>query len=301
MLICLTHTSLLTVSPFTSGRMTHLPPAEAHCVDHLRCMQILYALVEQALQSYDVEQFGVAQYLYTTGAFWTTLLACALVSFGHRLLERGYVWLFRPQVCPGTTPSPLRTRLEISPSHSAETARPLQGPPPWLTGQQNGSDQDQMLLASLALQQPGKTRPTDVHIPHPVASGPPAPTRPTPLFWEGPPSCQRVCALSAHKVRPPCQDFMIMAEVEAAEAAQPGPAAAQLGWQTLQRLKALKPTAASRLGRARRRAAPAREAQPQRHLAAPFPAQGLCLCGGQPGRLPAWEGSCACPERDAGF
>ncbi|CAK0743492.1 hypothetical protein CVIRNUC_001474 [Coccomyxa viridis] len=59
--------------------------------------EILYALVEQALQSYDVEQFGVAQYLYTTGAFWFTLLACALVSFGHRLLERGYVWLFRPQ------------------------------------------------------------------------------------------------------------------------------------------------------------------------------------------------------------
>lgn len=60
--------------------------------------QILYALVEQALGSYDVEQFGIAQYLYQTGAFWTILLACALVSFGHRILERGYVWLFRPQV-----------------------------------------------------------------------------------------------------------------------------------------------------------------------------------------------------------
>lgn len=47
---------------------------------------------------YDVEQFGVAQYLYQTGFFWTVLLACALASFGHRLLERGYVWLFRPQV-----------------------------------------------------------------------------------------------------------------------------------------------------------------------------------------------------------
>lgn len=58
--------------------------------------------------------------------------------------------------------------------------------------------------------------------------------------------------MSAHKVRPPCQDFMILAEVEAAEAAQPGPAAAQLGWQTLQRLKALEPSAASPLGRARR-------------------------------------------------
>ena len=60
--------------------------------------QILYALVEQALGSYDVEQFGIAQYLYQTGDFWTILLACALVSFGHRILERGYVWLFRPQV-----------------------------------------------------------------------------------------------------------------------------------------------------------------------------------------------------------
>lgn len=62
-------------------------------------LQILYALVEQALQRYDVEQYGVAEYLYQTGAFWTVLLACALVSFGHRILERGYVWLFRPQVC----------------------------------------------------------------------------------------------------------------------------------------------------------------------------------------------------------
>ena len=61
-----------------------------------------------------------------------------------------------------------------------------------------------------------------------------------------------MCALSAHKVRLPCQDFMLMAEVEAADAAQPGPAAAQLGWQTLQRLKALEPSAASPLGRARR-------------------------------------------------
>ena len=61
-------------------------------------LQILYALVEQALGAYDVEQFGVAMYLYQTGAFWTILLVCALLSFGHRLLERGYIWLFRPQV-----------------------------------------------------------------------------------------------------------------------------------------------------------------------------------------------------------
>ena len=30
-------------------------------------LQLLYALVEQALQRYDVEQYGVAEYLYQTG------------------------------------------------------------------------------------------------------------------------------------------------------------------------------------------------------------------------------------------
>jgi hypothetical protein len=59
---------------------------------------VLYALVEQSLSRYDMEQFGVAQYLYATGYFWFSLLACAIFSFGHRLVERGYVWLFRPQV-----------------------------------------------------------------------------------------------------------------------------------------------------------------------------------------------------------
>lgn len=64
----------------------------------LPCLQVLYALAELGLQRYDSQQFGIAQYLYATGAFWFTLLVCAIISFGHRLVERGYVWLFRPQV-----------------------------------------------------------------------------------------------------------------------------------------------------------------------------------------------------------
>ena len=71
---------------------------------------------------YDVEQFGVAQYLYQTGFFWTVLLACALASFGHRLLERGYVWLFRPQV---QIPSRLSHPLPLSPLSSFKTLQAL--------------------------------------------------------------------------------------------------------------------------------------------------------------------------------
>ena len=223
----------------------------ASCVKCSRRAQILYALVEQALQSYDVEQFGVAQYLYTTGAFWFTLLACALVSFGHRLLERGYVWLFRPQVCPGhlhhSFPHPSATLLLPLSRAGTTTARPTT--PAHETAQLR-SAQAQTLLASLELHilccqegpgPPNHIWPTAQHLAHRRPLGPP--------LCSG--SCQKVCALSAQKVRLPCQDFMILAEVEAAEAAQLGPATAQLGWQTLQRLKALEPSAASPLGRAR--------------------------------------------------
>lgn len=69
--------------------------------------QILYALVEQGLKKYDVQQYGVAQYLFATAPFWFVVLACGLISFGHRIIERGYVWLFRPQVllrAPPTNP-----------------------------------------------------------------------------------------------------------------------------------------------------------------------------------------------------
>lgn len=68
--------------------------------------QVLYALVEQGLSKYDVQQFGVAQYLYATGTFWFSVLACGLMSLGHRIIERGYVWLFRPQVLPGERQHP---------------------------------------------------------------------------------------------------------------------------------------------------------------------------------------------------
>lgn len=135
------------------GHVTHVPAGDLKCVTHLWRMQILYALVEQALQSYDVEQFGVAQYLYTTGAFWTTLLACALVSFGHRLLERGYVWLFRPQVSPRHLHQPILhppVRLLVPPRRACKTA----ARPTILAHQtaQLKNAQDQIPLASLAVQ-----------------------------------------------------------------------------------------------------------------------------------------------------
>ena len=68
--------------------------------------QILFALVEQALKSYDVSQFGVAENLFATGPFWFIILVCGLVSFGHRFIERALVWLFRPQVLPPLLPCP---------------------------------------------------------------------------------------------------------------------------------------------------------------------------------------------------
>lgn len=68
--------------------------------------QVLYALVEQGLKKYDVQQYGVAQYLYATGTFWFAVFACGLISFGHRIIERGYVWLFRPQVLHTSLPPP---------------------------------------------------------------------------------------------------------------------------------------------------------------------------------------------------
>ena len=50
------------------------------------------------MQSADVAQFGVALNLFGTAAFWFTIIVCMLISFGHRYIERSYVWLFRPQV-----------------------------------------------------------------------------------------------------------------------------------------------------------------------------------------------------------
>ena len=78
--------------------------------------QVLYALVEQGLKKYDVQQYGVAQYLYATGTFWFAVLACGLISFGHRIIERGYVWLFRPQVLHTSLPPPQSRSRPCQPS-----------------------------------------------------------------------------------------------------------------------------------------------------------------------------------------
>ncbi len=97
----------------------------------LRCAQIIFALVEQALKAYDVSQFGVAENLFGTGAFWFSILVCGLVSFGHRYVERALVWLFHPQVplllnpfssplAPHTThPSLVAPPLPLKQSHAA--------------------------------------------------------------------------------------------------------------------------------------------------------------------------------------
>ena len=114
---------------------------EAPCLQHarhhpayfVRCLplkallcaaQMAFASVEQALHSYDVAQFGVAQNLFGTGAFWFTIIVCMLISFGHRYIERSYVWLFRPQVlrlpCALATPS-LRYTIPPTEHHTKPT------------------------------------------------------------------------------------------------------------------------------------------------------------------------------------
>ena len=48
----------------------------------------------------DSAQYGVAKNLFQTPAFWLACVLTALVGFGHRFVERGFVWLFRPQARP---------------------------------------------------------------------------------------------------------------------------------------------------------------------------------------------------------
>ena len=59
--------------------------------------QILFELVEVAGNVPDSAQYGVAKNLFQTPAFWLACVLTALVGFGHRFVERGFVWLFRPQ------------------------------------------------------------------------------------------------------------------------------------------------------------------------------------------------------------
>lgn len=62
--------------------------------------QILFPLAEMASHIPDSAQYGVAENLYATPVFWLACALTALVGFGHRFIERGAVWLFRPQVPP---------------------------------------------------------------------------------------------------------------------------------------------------------------------------------------------------------
>lgn len=119
---------------------THDIPGESAELRGSVGAQILYALVEQGLKKYDVQQYGVAQYLFATGPFWFVVLACGLISFGHRIIERGYVWLLRPQVLrappsnppfhallpsrrPGNTPRPTSSHGPLSSRPTSRTCR----------------------------------------------------------------------------------------------------------------------------------------------------------------------------------
>lgn len=61
---------------------------------------ILYPLFDLGIGTFDVAQFGVAYAIFQGATFWFAIIICNLVTFGHRYIERGAVWLFRPQVCP---------------------------------------------------------------------------------------------------------------------------------------------------------------------------------------------------------
>ena len=49
----------------------------------------------------DSAQYGVAKNLFQTPSFWLACILTALIGFGHRFVERGFVWIFRPQARSG--------------------------------------------------------------------------------------------------------------------------------------------------------------------------------------------------------
>lgn len=67
---------------------------------------VLYPLFDLGIGTYDVAQFGVAYAIFSGATFWFTIIICNIVTFGHRYVERGCVWLFRPQASyqPWITP-----------------------------------------------------------------------------------------------------------------------------------------------------------------------------------------------------
>lgn len=59
--------------------------------------QIGYAALLQAKGTADAAQNGAALAIFSSPRFWLVCLLCAFGTFGHRLAERGFVWLFKPQ------------------------------------------------------------------------------------------------------------------------------------------------------------------------------------------------------------
>ena len=58
--------------------------------------QLMYPAALKAVGTRDVAQVGVAARLFASPRFWLVCLLCAAAAYGHRLAERGVVWLFRP-------------------------------------------------------------------------------------------------------------------------------------------------------------------------------------------------------------
>ena len=58
--------------------------------------QLVYPAALEAVGTRDVAQFGVAARLFVSPRFWLVCLLCGLAAYGHRLAERGVVWLYRP-------------------------------------------------------------------------------------------------------------------------------------------------------------------------------------------------------------
>ena len=59
---------------------------------------IVYPLFQNGIHTYDVSQYGVAYAIMGSATFWFVIILANVITFGHRYLERGWVWLFRPQV-----------------------------------------------------------------------------------------------------------------------------------------------------------------------------------------------------------
>jgi len=82
---------------------------------------VIYPLFDLGIGTYSVSQYGVAYAIFSGPTFWFVIIICNLVSFGHRYVERGYVWLFRPQVPlhpPFPPPPPVLIESLISPLRS---------------------------------------------------------------------------------------------------------------------------------------------------------------------------------------